>query len=294
MALLRGAAAIGLLLSAWLAASPALGQDVAPVPELKAHVTDLTATLTSTQLSALDQKLAAFEQRKGSQIAVLIVPTTQPEPIEAYSIRVADQWKLGRKKIDDGVILVVAKNDRRLRIEVGYGLEGVLSDAVSNRIIDEIITPKFRANDFYGGIDAGADAIIKLVDGEPLPEPAWSHRPQARSGWQNYIVFLLFGVFIVGGALRAMLGRLPAALVVGGGAAVVVWIIATSVFAAAIAAIIAFVITLVGGSALPLGGRGIGGGWGGGGFGGGGFGGGGGGFSGGGGGFGGGGASGRW
>jgi uncharacterized protein len=144
--------------------------DVA-VPPLTARVVDLTGTLSSDQVAALEQKLKAFEDRKGSQIAVLIVPTTQPETIEQYSLRVVEQWKLGRKKVDDGALLLIAKNDRKLRIEVGYGLEGALNDATSKRIIDEIITPKFKSGDFAGGISDGADRILKVIDGEPLPRP---------------------------------------------------------------------------------------------------------------------------
>src|SRR5580700_11672838 len=142
-----------------------------PVPPLSARVTDLTGTLTAEQQTALEQKLAAFESAKGSQLAVLIVPTTQPEEIEQYSIRVFDQWKLGRKNIDDGALLLVAKNDRRVRIEPAQGLEGVLTDAMSNRIIDETITPDFRAGNFYGGISTAFDQMMKLVQGEPLPPP---------------------------------------------------------------------------------------------------------------------------
>src|SRR5512140_1885383 len=143
-----------------------------PVPPLAGRVTDQTATLTAEQKAALEQTLQAFEARKGSQIALLIVPTTAPETIEQYALRVAEQWKLGRKKVDDGAVLVVAKTDRALRIEVGYGLEGALNDATSKRIISEIITPRFREGDFYGGISAGVGQIIRVIDGEPLPAPA--------------------------------------------------------------------------------------------------------------------------
>ncbi len=141
------------------------------VPPLTGRVVDQTGTLSSDEIASLSQKLKDFEARKGSQIAVLIVPTTQPEEIEQYSIRVAEAWKIGRKKIDDGAILLVAKNDRKLRIEVGYGLEGALTDVTSRRIIDEIITPKFRSGDFAGGISDGVDRIISVIDGEPLPAP---------------------------------------------------------------------------------------------------------------------------
>lgn len=151
-----------------LALAPFARADVA-VPVLTGRVVDQTGTLSADAVARLDQKLKAFEARKGSQIAVLIVPTTQPEAIEQFSIRVAEAWKIGRKKIDDGAILLVAKNDRKLRIEVGYGLEGALPDVTAKRIIDEIITPKFKTGDFDGGIEAGVDRMIGVIDGEPLP-----------------------------------------------------------------------------------------------------------------------------
>ncbi len=147
--------------------------DVA-VPQLTGRVVDRTGTLSSSDVAALSQKLSDFETRKGSQIAVLIVPTTDPETIEQFSIRVAEAWKIGRKKVDDGAILVVAKNDQHLRIEVGYGLEGALTDVTSRRIIDEVITPKFRAGDFAGGISDGVDRMVSIIDGEPLPVPSRS------------------------------------------------------------------------------------------------------------------------
>src|SRR5262252_7548238 len=142
-----------------------------PVPPLKARVTDLTGTLSASQVQNLDARLRDFESSKGSQIAVLLLPSTQPETIEQYSIRVAEAWKIGRAKIDDGVIVVVAKDDRRLRIEVGRGLEGAITDGLAKRIINEVITPRFKAGDFYGGIAAGCDALIKLIEGEALPAP---------------------------------------------------------------------------------------------------------------------------
>jgi uncharacterized protein len=154
--------------------SNAVGQTAQPVPALSARVTDATGTLSDEQRSTLEQSLKDYEARKGSQIAVLIVPTTQPETIEQYSIRVVEQWKLGRTRVDDGVLLIIAKNDRTLRIEVGYGLEGVLTDATSNRIIEDIIVPRFRQGDFYGGVSAGVDGIMRVVDGEPLPAPRQS------------------------------------------------------------------------------------------------------------------------
>ena len=158
--------AITLLL---LAARIAAG-DVA-IPPLRQHVTDLTGTLSPAQHQRMEQSLVSFEAHKGSQIAVLILPTTAPETIEGYSIRVVDAWKLGRKEVDDGVLLLVAKDDRTLRIEVGHGLEGALPDAIANRIINEIIVPCFKSGDFEGGIEAGVARIVSVIDGEPLPEP---------------------------------------------------------------------------------------------------------------------------
>src|SRR3954470_3390408 len=178
--------------------------DVA-VPPLTGRVVDKTATLSSGDIASLDQTLKNFEARKGSQVAVLIVPTTQPETIEQYSLRVAEAWKIGRKKIDDGAILVVAKDDRKLRIEVGYGLEGALTDVTAKRIIDEIITPKFRSGDFAGGISDGVNRILRVVDGEPLPAPA---RRQQNSGFDDlFNPFLIFAALIGGGIFRGIFGR---------------------------------------------------------------------------------------
>ena len=258
------------------------------VPPLTGRFTDLTTTFTAEQKAALEQKLQAFEARKGSQLAVLIVPTTAPEAIEQYALRVAEQWKLGRKKVDDGAVLVVAKNDRALRIEVGYGLEGALNDATSKRIISDVITPRFKQGDFYGGITAGVDQIIRVVDGEPLPVP--SGQPSGGIGdVQQYVPVIFILALIVGGLLRSVLGRFPGALVTGGAVGVVAWLFAGALSVALGAGVLALFFTLLSGG---MGGRGFGGHRGG--FGTGGFGRGGGGFGGGGGGFGGGGASGRW
>ena len=261
-----------------------------PVPPLTGRVTDQTATLSTEQKTALGQTMQAFEARKGSQLAVLIVPTTAPETIEQYAVRVAELWKLGRKKVDDGAILVVAKNDRAVRIEVGYGLEGALNDATSKRIISEHITPRFAQGDFNGGIAAGVDQIIRVVDGEALPQsiakPAGSV-----ANVQQYIPVIFIVAMVMGGLLRSVLGRLPGALVTGGVVAAIAWLFAGAVSIGVVAGVIALLFTLLGGG---MGGHGMGGHRGG--MGTGGFGGGlgGGGFSGGGGGFGGGGATGRW
>jgi uncharacterized protein len=276
-----------------LLALPAWAQ--VAVPPLKGRVTDLTGTLKREQVASLEQMLRSFEERKGSQIAVLMLQTTAPETIEQYALRVAEQWQVGRKKVDDGVVLVIAKDDRTVRIEVGYGLEGVLNDATASRIIREVIVPRFREGDFYGGIGAAVDRMIRVIDGEPLPEPRPG--PQVGGGTLQMLP-VLFILALVGGAiLRRALGRVFGSLATGGAVGIVAWLLVGTLAIALIAAVLAFLFTLVGG--LGTGRRYYGGlpggygGWGGGGFGGGGSGGGGG-FSGGGGSFGGGGASGRW
>jgi len=269
------------------------------VPPLKARVTDLSGTLNAQQRAALEQSLAEFEARKGAQIAVLMLPTTQPETIDQYAVRVEEAWQLGRKGVDDSALLVIAKNDRRLRIEVGYGLEGAIPDAVAKRIIDNDITPRFREGDFYGGIRAGVDRIMRLIEGEKLPPPA-AHGPSAsRSLHPEWLFALFFFVVIGGSVLRAIFGRMLGAGVVGGVAGFVGWALVGSLAIGVVAALIGFLLTLSNDGRSVSPGRwssgGYGGGWGGGGWGGGGFsGGGGGGFSGGGGSSGGGGASGSW
>ena len=260
-----------------------------PVPALTGRVTDQTATLTAEQKAALEQTLQAFETRKGSQLALLIVSTTAPETIEQYSLRVAELWKLGRKKVDDGAVLVVAKTDRAMRIEVGYGLEGALNDATSKRIISEIITPRFTDGDFYGGITAGVGQIIRVIDGESLPVPTAKHSFDS-ANIQQFIPVIFILALVLGGVLRSMLGRFPGSIVTGGVVAAMAWFFVGTAFIAIFAGVIALFFTLVGGGMRGMVGPGVGGHRGG--FGAGGFGGGG--FSGGGGGFGGGGASGRW
>jgi uncharacterized protein len=259
------------------------------VPPYSAPVVDLTKTLTREQQAALSRMLQEFEARKGSQIAVLLVPTTQPEEIEQYAIRVAEQWKTGRKSVDDGAIMVVAKNDRAVRIEVGYGLEGALNDATANRIIREAVLPRFREGDFYGGINAGVDRMMRVIDGEPLPEPA-APQPQVGGGLGQSLPILLMLGLVVGGVLRRMLGRVFGSVTAGGVVGGIAWLLVGALGIALFAGVIAFIFTLIGGGGR----RGFYGGFPGG-FGGGRGGGFGGGFRGGGGGsFGGGGATGRW
>src|SRR5579864_6807312 len=184
--------------------------DVA-IPELTGRVVDQTGTLSSGDIAMLTQTLKDLETRKGSQVAVLIVPTTQPETIEQFSIRVAEAWKIGRKKIDDGALLVVAKDDHKLRIEVGYGLEGALTDVTSRRIIDEIIVPRFKTGDFAGGISAGVDRIIRVIDGEPLPVPKPEVSHSVDPDMFFNIIFSPFGLLgyaAIAAIMRGLLGRL--------------------------------------------------------------------------------------
>lgn len=276
-----------LSLSLLLGSASAFSEDAATaqetaVPVLKSRVTDLTGTLGASEQHALEQKLAAFEQRKGSQLAVLIVPSTGQESIEQFSIRVAEQWKIGRKGTDDGLLLIVAKVDRTLRIEVGYGLEGVIPDAIAKRVISETIVPRFKAGDFAGGIDAGLMQLMSLIDGEALPPPP---KRQQRQESNNPLGMLLMAAMVGGQVLRSLLGPVVAGGVIGAGVFGVAWLITGTLGMALMLGIGGFFVTLLGIMGL-IGNSGLGGG-GRGGFGGGGFGGGGGGF-------GGGGASGRW
>ena len=296
-------AILGLLLALAGAFAPAQ-EALQSVPELKTRVTDLADVIPADREAALEATLAEFERRKGAQIAVLLVPTTRPEEIEQYSIRVVDAWKLGRKGVDDGALLIIATDDRRMRIEVGRGLEGVLTDLASNRIITEIIRPRFREGDYAGGVEAGVDRIVRLVDGEPLPEPQADANGDGSGGspW-DAVAGPLFLLLVFGaGVLRAVFGRFFGAAATGALGGAITWFVIGSVLAAGFIGVGAFLVALLLGavpSARSLGRsrRGDWGGFGGGGFGGGGFGGGGfggGGFGGGGGGFGGGGASGSW
>jgi uncharacterized protein len=291
------------LLVCWACAAFA---DVA-VPPLTGRVVDQTGTLSSGDIAALTQTLKDLETRKGSQVAVLIVPTTQPETIEQYSIRVAEAWKIGRKKIDDGALLVVAKDDHRLRIEVGYGLEGALTDVTARRIIDEVITPKFRSGDFAGGISAGISRVIGVIDGEPLPAPPPPQQRQTNSDFTSFLnplnPFSIIVVLMLGGLLRRIFGRLIGSMAAGGLIGLLAWFIAGSLVISAIAAVVAALFTMISDSITspgPTGRGGWSGGYSGGSSSGSGWSGGGGsssdsgGFSGGGGSFGGGGASGSW
>ena len=236
------------LLFAWLLCWPFAATAQLAVPPV-GRVVDQTGSLSSSDSEALAQKLADLQARKGSQVAVLIVPTTQPETIEQFSIRAAETWKIGRRKIDDGALLVVAKDDHKLRIEVGYGLEGAIPDVTARRIIDEIIVPHFRNGDFAGGISAGVDRIIGAIDGEPLPPP----RPEASHNvdlgyWFNIIFspFGLIGYAVIAAISRGLFGRLlgsgVSAVVIGG----LFWFLLGSIIAAVGFGVVAFFVTMFG------------------------------------------------
>jgi uncharacterized protein len=239
------------------------------VPPLSGRVVDQTGTLRSDDVASLTQTLKNFEVRKGSQIAVLIVPTTDGEAIEQFSLRVAEAWKIGRKRVDDGALLVIAKNDRHLRIEVGYGIEGALTDATTKRIIDEDITPKFKAGDFSGGISAGVERMIKVIDGEKLPAPAppqW-HGPNPLDYIDPFNPFVLVLLFFGGAFLRSILGRLIGSIANGGIIGLLAWLAVGSLAASILAGVVIFAISMLAESFAsagpPVRGRGgySGGGW---------------------------------
>lgn len=289
----------------WLAALAAWAQDVLPVPALSGRVIDETATLTPAQAAALTEKLAALEQQSGTQMVVLLVPTTQPEDIAAYAQRVADDWKIGRRDVGDGLLLVVAKNERRVRIEVAKTLEGAIPDLAARRIIDQQITPAFRAGDFAGGLGAAVDQLAARIRGEGLPVPGEAREADRGPQWDELAMFLFIGVPVLGAVLTGMMGRKLGSLATGAAAGGLAWWFSTSVLLAIAAGLVSLVLVGILGVGSMRASRGMrgqhrlgrhgppviwggGSGWGGGGGGGGGF------SSGGGGDFGGGGASGGW
>lgn len=289
MRLSRALAVLVLLLSA---AGPLRAQP-AGAPVLTQHVTDTTGTLSAEQIAALEAPLAALEKRTGSQLAVYMTGSLDGASIEQAALAVAERNALGRAKVDDGVLLFIAKDDRKVRIEVGYGLEGAIPDAKSGRIIREYLTPHFRDGDYFGGIQAATQALSGLIDGEDLPPPLVEERRNRQMPGGLFAVFLGFFIGLVAAGTRlkpVFLRRSGAGLVAGG----LGFVLLSTLGSGILAAVVAFLVASSGparfssgrGSwgSFPGGGSGWGGG---GGFGGGGWGGGGGGF-------GGGGASGGW
>lgn len=301
---------LAIFASLWWGA-PVVAQELQPIPALAARVTDTTSTLNAKQSDALEAKLATFEREAGTQIVVLIVATTQPEDIAAYAYRVADQWKVGRREIGDGLLVLVAKDDRRVRIEVAKALEGAVPDLAAKQIIDNAIRPAFKAGDYAGGLNAAIDQLAARVRGEALPAPdAKARRPHSSggfggAGWDQLALFFFIGVPIIGAVLTGIFGRKLGGLATGGAAGGLAWLFGAPMLLAGVAGAVALLLVGVlgigsaarrgmgvrGGHGMPViwGGGGGGGSWGGGGSdSGGGF------SSGGGGDFGGGGASGDW
>ena len=234
-----------LLLGAMLMlASGNIDAALVAIPTLQAHVVDLTQTLTSEQKDRLEQKLVDFEAQKGSQIAILLLPSTQPEDIAQYSIRVVDVWKLGRKKVDDGVLILVAKDDHKMRIEVGYGLEGAIPDLTAKRIISETMAPRFKQGDFFGGLNGSVDQLMGLIAGEALP--SGSSIPSAEADPARLLPVLFFGVIILGAILRAILGHFFGGLAAGGIIGTLAWLLGGGILMAAVFGLMAFLFTLIG------------------------------------------------
>lgn len=234
------------LVTGLVLACGAHAQGVQPVPALSGHVIDRTGTLGGAGQQALEAKLAAFETSHGAQVVVLMVASTQPEDIASYANRVANAWKIGRKGIGDGLLLIVAKNDRKLRIEVAKTLEGAIPDLAAKQIIDGAITPRFKQGDYAGGIDAGVTQILDLIRGEGLSTPAAPHAPEGNSGddlfqWENLLVFLFFGVLLGGRLARAFLGNKLGSLAIGG---LVGWLVEMATASLAIGVVAGFVATL--------------------------------------------------
>lgn len=226
----------------------AWAQGVQAVPALTAHVMDNTSTLTAAQQAVLETKLAAFENAKGAQIVVLLVPSTQPEDIAAYAQRVGDSWKIGRQGIGDGLLLVVAKNDHKLRIETTKALEGAIPDLAASQIIDRVIAPRFKQGDFAGGLNAGTDQIMALINGENLPAPENRHTQHIKNqgfDWTQLAVFLFFAVPIGSRLLSAMLGRKLGSVATGGAVGALAWLFSSSLLIGGIAALAGMLFALV-------------------------------------------------
>ncbi len=231
----------------WGGFTPASAQDLQAVPPLTAHVMDHTGTLEPAQREALEAKLRAFEQARGAQVVMLLLPSTQPEDIAAYAQRVGDSWKIGRKHIGDGLLLVVAKNDRKVRIETTKALEGAIPDLVARQIIDEAISPRFRQGDFAGGLVAAADQIMARIGAENLPTPqrggAGRNKPDGFD-WADLAVFLFFAVPIGARVMSGVLGRKAGAIATGGVVGVLAWVFTSSLLVAGLATLLGLLLAL--------------------------------------------------
>lgn len=242
------------MLCVFLLAATAWAQDVLPVPPLSGRVVDQTGTLRVEQSSALSAKLAGIEQTLGSQVVVLLVPTTQPEDITSYAQRVGEQWKIGRREVGDGLLIVVAKNDRKVRIEVAKALEGAIPDLMAKRIINEQITPAFKAGDFAGGLNAAVDAVAARIRGEGLPEPQATPPGDGfglNLGLEEWLIFLFIAVPIGSAVFTSLLGRKLGAVATGAGFGGLGWWATSSLWLAGLIGVGALVMVgLLGSSAV--------------------------------------------
>lgn len=257
--------AVAVVYALFLLVTPAAVFAQLAVPALSAHVIDTTGTLDATQIQQLEQKLAAFEQTHGSQVVVLMVPTTQPEDIASYANRVASTWKIGRKEVGDGLVLVVAKEDHRVRVEVARALEGVIPDLMARRVIDQAITPLFKQGNFAGGLDAGVSQIMSLIEGESLPRPVAVKANAKGFEWFDLAIFMFIAVPVVGSVARRILGRQLGSVATAGIAGGIALLVTTSVVVSILAAMVAFILSLFA-NVRHRGGGGLGGSAGGGGF----------------------------
>ncbi|AXK71105.1 YgcG family protein [Lysobacter sp. TY2-98] len=296
---MRARALLAVAIVLFATAFAAIAQQLAAIPPLTSPVVDTTGTIDATTRAQLEQQALALQKRKGAQLQILMIPTTQPEDIAQYATRAFDQYRLGRQKTDDGVLVIVAKDDHRARIEVGYGLEGAIPDAIASRVINEYMAPHFKQDDYAGGLTEATKVLTQIIDGEPLPAPmAGQDNAGDRVARHGNPMLGLIVAFFVAQFVRGLFGGTPAGvrgLIGGGVAGGVAWLLSHIAWIGAIGGLLGFILSLAGGRRVRYARDAGFGGWGGGGFGGGGFGGGGGGGWGGGGGMsGGGGASGSW
>jgi uncharacterized protein len=249
------------LLKLWLAAALLLlsslvfAQNLVAIPPLTSPVIDQTGTLTADEIAGLEARLIQYQKTKGAQVQVVIVPSTKPEDIAQYGIRLVDAYKLGRKGVDDAVILIVAKDDRRVRIETQYGLEGAIPDIIANRIINEKIAPQFRVGNFFGGIQDGVDGIITRIDGEELPPPPVAPGQAVQPNFGAFITFVVIFSMVIGPVLRAIFGKYLGPLAAGAGGGGIGYIIMSSLGFGIAGGFIAFLLTMLFGNARAGGGR---------------------------------------
>lgn len=229
-----------------------------PIPPLTGHVIDQTGTLSAADTQSLESQLATLEQTRGAQVVVLMVASTAPEDIAAYANRVGNQWKIGRRGVGDGVLVLVAKNDRKMRIEVAKALEGAIPDIAAARIIDSAMKPRFQQNDYAGGLSAAATQLAARIGAEALPPPETGQMPQGTNNhsffdWTDFAIFLFFGVMVAGPLARSIFGSALGGLLLGGGVGVLAFVFTASLLLSIGAGVIALLYTWIfGGSSAPV------------------------------------------